>query len=627
MMLAAGNVWLKYLAIGCAVTILISYITLYQQPDGLSGLVIGVIGSGETNQQAPPLVPEKPHTHPISELIYSAHGNFTQLLGKSSLSVAQAAHRYRERRGRHPPPGFDKWFEVAHEKGAVIVEEFFDRIHHDINPFWALDPLRVRRQAHLQPQLIRVRDGKADFETDNPHRPEWIQLWTELVKEMMPHLPDLDMVVNVMDETRVLVPWENITEYVATEQKSRELFPAYQAISEYSGYSDLDNHKEQQVFNPKWIGGKANQYWDFLAAACPPDSPARKFKSLTTFNDSIDEVFPTKPLSSYTHSGFIQNFTAAQDPCQQPHLRGMHGTFVESVSMSTTTNLFPMFGGSKLPQNNELLIPGGMYLTDREFYSGGDMHGGPWGEKKNELIWRGVASGGRNKDDNWWHFHRHRWVQMMNGTTVTRVEGAEKEAGPTFDLQAVGAYKLPEQKGGGLGAWLDTFSDVGFTRLECHPMVFDQADKKLETCPHTDPYMSLAQSVPMDQMYDYKFLPDVDGNSFSARWRGFMLSSSLPLKATIYAEWHDDRLAPWIHFVPFDNTYVDIYAVMDFFLNGHDAEAQRIAEEGKAWAEKVLRREDMMLYVWRLLLEYARVVDPKRDRLGFVADLADGASL
>ncbi|KAG7108179.1 Mitochondrial GTPase 1 like protein [Verticillium longisporum] len=119
------------------------------------------------------------------------------------------------------------------------------------------------------------------------------------------------------------------------------------------------------------------------------------------------------------------------------------------------------------------------------------------------------------------------------------------------------------------------------------------------------------------------YLPDIDGNSFSGRYRAFLLSSSMPLKSTIYAEWHDDRLVPWVHFVPFDNTYVDLYGIMDHFLRGRDAAAERIATDGKRWAETVLRREDMRLYVWRLLLEYARVMDDNRDRLAFVQDWID----
>lgn len=115
---------------------------------------------------------------------------------------------------------------------------------------------------------------------------------------------------------------------------------------------------------------------DHLRAACPPGSPSRDVPSLSTFNGSIDDLFPKKPVAAYTYRGFVRNFTASRDACLQPHLRGMHGTFIESISMSTLHDLFPMFGGYKLEQNNEIVIPAGMYLTDREFYSGGKGIGG-----------------------------------------------------------------------------------------------------------------------------------------------------------------------------------------------------------------------------------------------------------
>ena len=86
-----------------------------------------------------------------------------------------------------------------------------------------------------------------------------------------------------------------------------------------------------------------------------------------------------------------------------------------------------------------------------------------------------------------------------------------------------------------------------------------------------------------------------------------MRSHSLPLKATIYNEWHDSRLIPWKHFVPFDNTFADIWAIMEYFMGyddpagifhrpSHDAVARHIAESGQQWAEKVMRREDMLIY-------------------------------
>ena len=123
----------------------------------------------------------------------------------------------------------------------------------------------------------------------------------------------------------------------------------------------------------------------------------------------------------------------------------------------------------------------------------------------------------------------------------------------------------------------------------------------------------------MKKQYNYKYLPDLDGNSFSGRYRGFLGSTSLPIKATIYDEWHDSRLVPWKHFVPMDNTYIDIYGIMAYFLGGRDETAKQIAMEGKKWTETVLRREDMQIYVFRLLLEYARLCDDNRERLGWVS--------
>ena len=51
-----------------------------------------------------------------------------------------------------------------------------------------------------------------------------------------------------------------------------------------------------------------------------------------------------------------------------------------------------------------------------------------------------------------------------------------------------------------------------------------------------------------------------------------------------------------------------------------------LADEGRIWADQVLRREDMALYMWRLILEWARVCDDKRDVLGWVDDLKEAGA-
>lgn len=52
---------------------------------------------------------------------------------------------------------------------------------------------------------------------------------------------------------------------------------------------------------------------------------------------------------------------------------------------------------------------------------------------------------------------------------------------------------------------------------------------------------------------------------------------------------------------------------------GNAGAAEMIAEAGREWAGKVLRKEDMEIFMFRLLLEWGRLTDDRRDEIGFVA--------
>jgi hypothetical protein len=155
------------------------------------------------------------------------------------------------------------------------------------------------------------------------------------------------------------------------------------------------------------------------------------------------------------------------------------------------------------------------------------------------------------------------------------------------------------------------------------------------------PYYETKKEIPMKTQFKAKLLPDIDGNGFSGRYLAFLRSTSVPIKATLFSEWHDARLVPWHHFVPMQNSFVDLYGILEYFVgwmvkdgreqdggtvfmgDGHDEQARKIAMQGKDWAEKVLRREDMLVYLLRLLLEYRRVCDDDREVMGWVDDLLE----
>ncbi|ORX98030.1 capsule-associated protein-like protein CAP1 [Clohesyomyces aquaticus] len=567
---------------------------------------------------------QAPKTHPIDDLIEHAGTEWFKLMAKQTHDLSGAAKAYRARRGRHPPPGFDRWYQFAKDNNAVMVEDFFDQIYDDLAPFWGVEAKKIRRQAKRFDFVVSVRNGTATQKTD--HERPWMNLWHDLTSTIQEHLPDIDIPINVMDESRVIVPWEDINEYVKAERGSRKLVPRPEVVTELMGLEDVDADAGEPIEIP-WVTG--GLYWDTARVGCPPNSPAREVPASTNFSGPppMPSAFPER-----SYYGYVKNWTAAKDPCLQPDLRESHGTFIEPLSQRTTHSLFPMFGGSKLPMNNDILIPPAMYWTKDPFYSGGEEHGGPWEQKTTKVVWRGGGTGGRNKAENWTRFQRHRFVAMVNGTAV---QVAEKNAegpgrGENFVLQGYHTYHLTATQYMDLGTWLNQITDVGMVHLICFP------ESGSNKCPYTDHYFEVKSGMPMAKQYAFKFLPDIDGNSFSGRYRGFMASTSLPIKATIYAEWHDSRLVPWVHFVPMDNSFVDIYGILDYFIGtgleyktedgkvvegAHDAAAEKIATAGKEWAEKVLRREDMQIYVMRLFMEYARICDDQRDRLGFIWDM------
>lgn len=577
--------------------------------------------SPSSSSLPPTQPPNTQDLHPIEELIHRAEARLALILSArvSSLSTASAA--YRNRRGRHPPPGYDAWFSYATARNAVIVESFFDQIYDDLEPFWGVPARQVRGEAaKLHPSVISIRRGKVEVRQPEGHDHPWMKLWPDMIGTIAKDLPDMDIPINTLDESRLLVPWEDVDKAITTAHGERKMGSPEVVMG---NYSRLGNVTIMEVSPVNWVN-QSSQIWPLVRGACPPESPARTLNF--SIADSLDLSVPAPSLipmafPAGSYEGFVSNWTVASDPCLHPHLRGLHGTFIEPLTIRSSTRLVPLFGGSKLSVNNEILLPPAMDWSDMELYTGGDFHGGPWQEKKNKVIWRGVASGGENKEATWTYFQRHRFVAMLNGTTIFLAEEDPGRESLTFKLAPASLYNVPQQQQPGkLSEWISDTADASFTDLLCFPV--DPQERP--HCHYTDAYYNTVPHLPMKEQYSWKYLPDIDGNSFSGRFRGFLRSTSLPIKATVYREWHNSRLSPWVHFVPMDNTFIDLYAIMSYFLttgDRGDGVARRIAEEGQEWAEKVLRKEDMQIYVYRLLLEWARICDDNRLKLGFVGDI------
>ncbi|KAK3313962.1 hypothetical protein B0H66DRAFT_577772 [Apodospora peruviana] len=561
-------------------------------------------------------------THPIDIRIRAAEEEFAEKLSRESKSLADAAAAYRERRGRHPPPGFKEWYEFAKENNAVMVEDFWDQIYHDLEPFWGLKPGRIRKDAWDFEMRISIRNHKASSGSDW----FWTKIWLKLIKTIEHVLPDMDIALNAMDEPRLVVPWEKIDEYVTEAKKTRKIKEAAGVVTKFRSLPPPGEGDVDEV-TPKKEWEKTKHYWLIARRGCAPDSPARKAAIMNEFDRR--PYIPDNFAAPHMESGYVKNYTASTLFCNQPDLQGLNGIFVEPLSVSATDTLFPMFGGSKLAVNNEILLPAPMYWNEEERFTGKSDADVPWEDKDDKVIWRGVATGGRNRESNWRAFQRHRFVAMNNGTKLTRAE--EWTELPNNFVLPTSAYALKAQEDGKLGEWVSRWANVSFVDLMCSNPE-EKGDKGIG-CNYTDPYFSTYPGVKMARQFHYKYLPDIDGNSFSGRYLGFLRSTSLPIKATVWREWHDSRLVPWKHFVPMDNRFSDWYGIMEYFVGyedrnveGHDEVAKQIAFAGKEWAERALRKEDMQIYVMRLLLEYARLSSDEREDMGWVGDLVGSST-
>ncbi len=237
------------------------------------------------------------------------------------------------------------------------------------------------------------------------------------------------------------------------------------------------------------------------------------------------------------------------------------------------------------------------------------------GEKNATLFWRGATSEGYSTGGTWKGMTRQRLVWLTNSTHPINSNALVVPNGPGRDGHTVIDSTLKHD---------DMVStDVRIVRPVTRCGGPD--------CAEQERAFGLVEPMDFQDHWKYKYLFDLDGAGFSGRFIPFLLSRSLPLKTALFREWYDSRLTPWLHFVPQDIRLHGVYGTLAYFtglsaridrsevrMEPHDKEAEKIAEEGRNWASKVLRKEDMEIYMFRLLLEWGRLTDDHRNEIGFV---------
>ncbi len=458
----------------------------------------------------------------------------------------------------------------------------------DLRPFWAVHPSIIRSHAaHLSEDPangvsgLHIRDKEIWKLTNANWRVETL---AEMARTFVEHLPDMDIAMNLLDQPRVVVPWDDMQALLATEAASRQIYP--DAVSEWTlgmvGF--LKENDTAPIFtDPKFFSAHGQQYMSIAKEACPPESFARAEVSTSASAD---------PLYKTSLGGFVTNFNRSSDLCTVgPEVQNKHGFLFAPSTIVASRQLLPIFGECKVNVNNDILFPANMYYRNDDRYAYDPTFDYDWDDKEDTIIWRGVTSGGTNTADNWRNMHRQRLVLFSNGTELADKEVRIMSADPAQK----GFYQNFDHYNASIFAFDHT--DVGFTEaFACVP-----------DCSFYDDVWTYKNMTTLSQQFQSKFLADVDGHSFSGRWHAFLRSKSLGIKSTIFREWHDSRLFAWRHFVPLDNGYEELYSILTYFIGlgkinhppaqpympRHDFEARKLARQGREWAEKVLRKEDI----------------------------------
>lgn len=544
--------------------------------------------------------------------------------------------------------GYLQWYKFARERKVHNVDDF-QQINDDLRPFWGIRPAEIRQYAaHASDDdnhwtaTVSVRDGQLIQQGWGWRSETFIRM----VGSVASYLPDMDIPMNRMDQPRVVVPWEDLQEYLKIEEQTRSLkehgvqdsfttgmdgffVPKPPPPHWYSQWNPFwyprDHEPDPDDPHPPygWFPFQWQQYMDLAAKACPPESYARN-------SNSSEQLEAVEALYKHDVGGFITNFNLSSDLCTVgPQLSRLHGMLYASTSTLATHKLIPMFGECKLNVNNDILFPANIYWTHDKRYEFNDKQDINWDDKDDGMPWRGVTSGGTGTDGDpnpWQTMHRQRLVQLTNSTELS---GQHRQVS-ILALNASSSQSTYELTYFDPSTLASVHTDVGFTdTIACSP-----------NCSIYDNVFTMLNRTTFADTFRYKYLIDVDGQSFSGRWRAFLQSRSLGIKATIFREWHDSRLFAWKHFVPLDTRYGELYSLLTYFIGHnygpdsmidkgenedvvvprHDFEAYKIAREGRERAARVLRREDIEIYMLRLLLEYGRIVDDHRDGIGIVGD-------
>ena len=514
--------------------------------------------------------------HPVETLVDQGRRQVSRLLSKQSRAIEEARTEYARRYGRQPPPQFDAWFELAIQHDFMLVDEF-DGAMRSLEPFWGVAPSTLRTLTknalvQLPNRLIKydVLNHQVSA-TQGSELPWFRQAMAEwLPNEWTSLVANVTLAINELDEPSVCVPHDVLSQALERAHSRHT-----------SGRATSQGDKLIPRGSPRFLDIGKQVVWEAVTMSCPARSPARR------------PVCGTSPDRESLR--FINNLTESQDICQHCELQYLEGFLLEPETLELTHSLALIFSQGKISTFSDIVFPSPYYTARSNDYI--DAQDPEWETKDNQLYWVGAATGGHATEVNWRRMQRQRMALMTATGSTERISMLHQADSGLWTSYTTNMSAVPYFSTRIMGVT----PQCEPAACEAEKAAFGIGQEEIKDAPNV--------------AFGHKFVLDLDGNSFSGRYYRLLQSRSLVLKQTLFEEWHDDRVFPWVHFVPVSTGFEELPELMRFLATtkrGGEIAAQ-IAAESRVWAGKVLRNVDMQLVWLRMLLEYGRILDPERD--------------
>lgn len=548
--------------------------------------------------------------HPIYQLLFKGEKRWKEMLRNRSETLEDAVREYKRRYGRNPPRGFDHWWDFAKEKNILLPDEY-DTINESLAPFWGFS-LKERRARQREAEqlgwtftLVKHEDGgiSSDYVSGHNQFDEWnsaVYGWrsADHIKmiDIMKHLLPVGYrwSMGIADRAAITPSWDETNALIQAGKEGKEL-----------DIEDPDKLSRDDWIYPQW------------AEACPRTSPLRQ--------GFVEGTTPS----------FATNIRDSGDVCQHPLVFDEHGLFLEPRGPES----FPVPHSRLLPIGTlcKADLQGDILTSFTEY---GPWNGGwdgvnddffdttAWEDKQPKLFWEGHYTDfdvDRKKGSGRWRHSQRARLHKLGNPTLDYEEPlilADSNTGKPYiedySIMAMSdAYYelLTTPNGHGGSAQCQRLTDDG-------------------TCIEQEDIFGINKGGHDGEEYRrYLYLMDVDGNGWSARFLKLMSSHGLVFKSTAYPEWNRAMLPEWFGFVPIKIDYSDLASVMAFFEGPPDSPDTRrrlvakiMADNGRCWADRTWRIEDVQAYMYRLHLEYARLQNSDKPDFDFILPSEDNSS-